>query len=252
MSVCRVVPHLLASLAAVLLTTAPVGAQRQLAAIRGVVLDDSSRAVPGVTIDLADPLGSIVDSTTSDPNAVAEGRARGLEVRVEVQRWRSWSAYANAAIARVRQRGPVTGGLFLEEEVAEIISGGEFIPDHDQFLVASGGWTWTPSRFGATLSFTIRHETGTPVGTEDDDVEDLQVRPGAETVDFDRGRVAARTVASVLAELPIWRQGRRSVFLRTAVLNLFDARYAYNFGNPFSGTHFGAPRTVLLAVRLGL
>src|SRR5688500_16423593 len=80
MSGCRVVPNLLASLAAVLLTTAPVGAQRQLAAIRGVVLDDSSRAVPGVTIDLADPLGSIVDSPTSDHsgrfaiNNVAPGR----------------------------------------------------------------------------------------------------------------------------------------------------------------------------------
>ncbi len=186
------------------------------------------------------------------PNAVAEGRARGLDIRVEWQRWRSWSAYANASIARVRQRGPVTGGLFLEDEVADIVSGGEFIPDHDQFLVASSGWTWSPSRFGATLSFTIRYETGTPVESSDDDVEDLQSRPGAETVDFDRGRVAPRTVASVQAEVPIWRSGRRSAVLRAAALNLFDARYAYNFGNPFSGTHFGAPRTLSLGVRLGL
>lgn len=186
------------------------------------------------------------------PNAVAEGRARGLDIRVEIQRWRSWSAYANASIARVRQRGPVTGGLFLEDEVADIIAGGEFIPDHDQFLVASSGWTWSPPRFGATLSFTIRYETGTPVESGDDDAEDLRSRPGAETVDFDRGRVAPRTVASVQAEVPMWRSGRRSARLRAAALNLFDARYAYNFGNPFSGTHFGAPRTLSLAVRLGL
>jgi hypothetical protein len=26
------------------------------------------------------------------------------------------------------------------------------------------------------------------------------------------------------------------------VLNAFNRRYAFNFGNPFSGTHFGAPR----------
>ena len=186
------------------------------------------------------------------PNAVAEGRARGLDVRVELQRWRSWSAYANASFARVRQRGPVTGGLFLEEDVADITASGEFIPDHDQFLVASGGWTWTPPRSGATLSFTIRHETGTPIETSDDAVEDLRTRPGAETVDFDRGRVAARTIASVQADVPIWRNGRRSALLRAAALNLFDARYAYNFGNPFSGTHFGAPRTLSLALRLGL
>ena len=38
--------------------------------------------------------------------------------------------------------------------------------------------------------------------------------------------------------------------LRAAVLNLFDAAYAYNFGNPFSGTHFGAPRTASVGLRI--
>ena len=37
------------------------------------------------------------------------------------------------------------------------------------------------------------------------------------------------------------RDRASAISLRGAVLNLFDARYAYNFGNPFSGTHFGAP-----------
>jgi outer membrane receptor protein involved in Fe transport len=184
------------------------------------------------------------------PNAVAEGGARGFDIRVEMQRWRSWSAYVNASVARVRQRGPVTGGLFLEEDIADIVSRDEFIPDHDQLLVASSGWTWTPARSGATLSFTVRHETGTPIESGDD-VEDLRSRPGAQTVDFERGRVAARTVASVQAEVPIWRHGRRSALVRAAALNLFNARYAYNFGNPFSGTHFGAPRTLSLAIRFG-
>ena len=184
------------------------------------------------------------------PNAVAEGGARGFDIRVEMQRWRSWSAYLNASIARVRQRGPVTGGLFLEEDVADIVSGGAFIPDHDQFLVASSGWTWTPPRSGATLSFTIRHETGTPIESGDDEEEDGRSRPGAETVDFDRGRVAPRTVASLQADLPVWRRGSRSVSIRASVLNLFNDRYAFNFGNPFSGTHFGAPRTASLATRV--
>ena len=38
--------------------------------------------------------------------------------------------------------------------------------------------------------------------------------------------------------------------VRASVINLFDASYAYNFGNPFSGTHFGAPRTASVAVRV--
>jgi outer membrane receptor protein involved in Fe transport len=55
---------------------------------------------------------------------------------------------------------------------------------------------------------------------------------------------------SLLASVPVWRTAKADVSLRAAVLNLFDARYAYNFGNPFSGTHFGAPRTASVAVRV--
>jgi hypothetical protein len=50
----------------------------------------------------------------------------------------------------------------------------------------------------------------------------------------------------------LWEASHYAVQLRTAALNLFDQRYAYNFGNPFSGTHFGAPRTVAISVRLDL
>jgi hypothetical protein len=35
-------------------------------------------------------------------------------------------------------------------------------------------------------------------------------------------------------------------------LNLAGARWAYNFGNPFSGTHFGPGRTVQIGVRAAL
>jgi outer membrane receptor protein involved in Fe transport len=38
--------------------------------------------------------------------------------------------------------------------------------------------------------------------------------------------------------------------VRAAVLNLTDARYAFNFGNPFSGTHFGPGRTVQVGGRV--
>ena len=97
----------------------------------------------------------------------------------------------------------------------------------------------------------MRYESGTPIGRDDEDEDELHDRPGAEMVDFDRGRVAPRTIVSLQADVPIWKRGRASVRVRASVLNLFDQRYAYNFGNPFSGTHFGAPRTASLAVRVG-
>ena len=51
---------------AALLAAAPANAQSQHGAIGGVVLDDSGAAVPHVSIDLTDPLGSVLRSTTTD------------------------------------------------------------------------------------------------------------------------------------------------------------------------------------------
>jgi hypothetical protein len=57
---------------------------------------------------------------------------------------------------------------------------------------------------------------------------------------------------SVLASLPILRTAKLKAVAEFRALNLFDANYAYNFGNPFSGTHFGAPRSARLDLRLAL
>jgi outer membrane receptor protein involved in Fe transport len=200
-------------------------------------------------VEAADP-NVFAGTTIIFPNAVAKGRATGFDTRLEMPRRGAWSAYANVAIGAVRQNGPITGGLFLEDDVAEVASGEEFIPDHDQLVVASGGVTWTHARSRASLAATIRYESGTPLEAGDGEEDELRERPGSEMVDFDRGRVAPRTIASIQAEVPIWTRGRRSASIRASGLNLFDDRYAYNFANAFSGTHFGAPRTFSVAARL--
>ena len=69
-------------------------------------------------------------------------------------------------------------------------------------------------------------------------------------VDFDRGRVKPRTVLDIAAVKRIARGRRINLTLRTALLNLTGLRWAYNFGNPFSGTHFGPGRTLQLGVRV--
>jgi len=108
---------------------------------------------------------------------------------------------------------------------------------------------WLHRRSRAGVSGTVRYESGTPIQREEDEAE-LEERPGAEMVDFANGRVRPRTVAAIVAEVPLVTRGRRSIGVRASVLNAFDARYAYNFGNPFSGTHFGSPRTAALSIRL--
>ena len=97
------------------------------------------------------------------PNAVATGRASGLDVRLEMPRRNGWSGYVNASAGRVIQAGPITGGLFLEDEIGELGDGVEFVPDHDQRLVLGGGVNWEHERTGLAVALTGRYESGTPI-----------------------------------------------------------------------------------------
>ena len=186
------------------------------------------------------------------PNSVAKGRASGVDVRVDVPRQHGWSGYGSYAHARVVQFGPVTGGLFLDEDVSTLRPGVAFTPDHDQRHVGAVGVTYDHERGGASVSVAARYESGTPLQVEHDGLDELRARPGAAWVDFDRGRVKPRSPIDLSLVQRLLRRRNAEVDLRCAVLNLTAERWAYNFGNPFSGTHFGPGRTVQVGLRVGL
>ena len=121
-------------------------------------------------------------------------------MRLELPRARGWSAYGSYTLSKVEQEGPINGGLFLEDEIGEIGPGTTFTPDHDQRHVASAGVTFQPGNRGLVAALTARYESGTPVEVDDDepdDREELDERPGADLVDFERGRVKPRFVVDL-------------------------------------------------------
>ena len=77
---------------------------------------------------------------------------------------------------------------------------------------------------------------------ESDRLEELKSAPGADLVDFARGRVKPRTTFNIAAGLTLFNHDRVASSIQFNVQNMFDRRFAYNFGNPFEGTHFGIPR----------
>ena len=186
------------------------------------------------------------------PNSVARGTARGLDLRLEMARYRGWSSYVSYTLSKVEQVGPINGGLFLEHNILDIGAGTRFTPDHDQRHVASVGLMYQSISRGFSAAFTGRYESGTPLEVEEDDVAELMARPGAELVDFDRGRVRPRTMFDVTVSQTLHRGPHTDTSVRVAILNITDHAYALNFGNPFSGTHFGAPRTIRADLRIGL
>jgi len=197
---------------------------------------------------VADP-NVFFGSTIIFPNSIAEGRASGVDIRVEMPRRAGWSGYVSYTNARVEQIGPVTGGLFLEEEIIEIGPGTRFTPDHDQRHVAAAGLTWDHAPSGFWASLTGRHESGTPLEVDEDALDELAERPGTQWIDVARGRVKPRTILDLTAAKRLLATPRADVTLRVSVLNAAGTRWAYNFGNPFSGTHFGPGRTFQAGLR---
>lgn len=183
------------------------------------------------------------------PNSVASGRAQGLDLRVDVPGTRGWSSFLTYTLSKVEQTGPINGGLFLEDEIGEIDAGTTFTPDHDQRHAAAAGLTFAPAARRIVATAMARYESGTPLDVgdlDDDDAADLAERPGAELVDLVRGRVRPRLVVDLAVTTRLARLARVEMSVRASVLNLTNRAYAFNFGNPFSGTHFGAPRTLRL------
>ena len=119
------------------------------------------------------------------PNAIARGEADGVDVRLDLPRRRGASGYVSYTNARVVNFGPVTGGLFLEDEVIEIADGTKFTPDHDQRHVAAFGASYDHPRGGFWASFGGRYESGTPLEVDEDELDELMERPGSELVNFE-------------------------------------------------------------------
>ena len=184
------------------------------------------------------------------PNTVASGRASGVDVRLEMPRRGRWSGFLSYTNSRVEQVGPITGGLFLEDDVGSIGPGTRFTPDHDQRNVGALGATYEPGIGDYWVSLSARYESGTPLEVDDEEPEELRGRPGAHLVDFERGRVKPRRVVDLAASKRLVQRARGELTLRMSLLNVFGERWAYNFGNPFSGTHFGPGRTLQLGARV--
>ena len=182
------------------------------------------------------------------PNSVAKARARGLDVRLDVPERHGWSGYMSYTNSRITEVGPLNGGLFLTDDFIEISPGTEFTPDHDQRNVGSFAVTYAAQRRGLWASFSGRYESGVPIEVAQDEFDRLKSLPGADLVNFTSQRVKPWAIIGWSGGMDLVRQEHMTVAAEINIANLADHRFVYNFGNPFSGTHFGYPR--LWAARL--
>jgi len=186
----------------------------------------------------------LLGTTIIFPNSVARAEAQGLDARLDIPLRKGFSAYFSYTNNQIVEIGPLNGGLFLDNDFIEIGPGTRFTPDHDQRNVASFAITYSATRRGLWTSFSGRYESGVPLELPDLDSEELQALPGANLVNFDTGRVKPWYVFGWSGGMDFLHRDRFTVGAQLDVQNLADRDFAFNWGNPFSGTHFGYPRLI--------
>jgi hypothetical protein len=147
------------------------------------------------------------------------------------------------------------GGLFLDQEAVDAITGGPFLIDHDQKLQAQGQIFWDLGNSGAWLGANVRYDSGLVTDASPDELladpdnafaaPYVVVHSGA---DLDPNRIEERTVASFSAGFDLGRHGV-PLAIQADLLNAFDTRGVYNILSVFGGTHVIPPRTVSIRLR---
>ena len=138
----------------------------------------------------------------------------------------------------------------MTDEFIEIGDGTRFVPDHDQRNTGAFGVIYNHRRSGMWASIGGRYESGVPLEVDDDRFEELQTADGADLVNFERRRIKPWKIFDFAVGADLLRKEKVSLKLRFEMQNFTNRRYAYNFGSPFEGTHFGLPRLFSGGLRL--
>ena len=187
--------------------------------------------------DQADP-NVFFGTTIIFPNSVARGRAKGLDVRLELPHWRDFSGFLTYTLAKVEQFGPIDGGLFLENDVVEIGPGTRFTPDHDQRHALTAEVGYENAGTGSWLSVSGRFRSGTPLEVDEDELDDLAGREGSDLVDLRKGRTRPYAIVDLQVGQRLVRRGRIEVAARAALLNLGNDLIRLQFREPIQRNSF--------------
>lgn len=182
-----------------------------------------------------------LDTTVTFPLSVANGRAQGIEARLDVPVFKGVNGYVSLSRASIMLTAPLTGGLFLEETPE---AGTQFYADHDQRWQSQFGASYEHPSQRFFASFTGRFDSGIPFDLpEDFNAASFEDPQALTLVNLSTGRAKSRVIADLMAGSELYRKGATKVELQAGVLNVFDTTYLLNFLSIFNGTHYGAPRT---------
>ena len=82
------------------------------------------------------------------------------------------------------------------------------------------------------------------------DDDELRALPGSNLVNFDTGRVKPWYVFGWSGGMDLLHNDHFTVGGQLDIQNVANRDFAFNWGNPFSGTHFGYPRLIAGSLKI--
>ena len=195
----------------------------------------------------------LLDTGVSFPIAFAKARILGEEIRLEVTQWGRFSGYLSYANQSGYGQGPITGGLFLGSDAANVLTDtSKFAVTQDQRNSLRARVRFQAPRH-AWLAMGAQYGSGLPADIGKADPSALLAAFGQrilDRVDLPRGRVRPNFSVDLGAGAEIYHKESRSAALQIQVANLANRLNVINFASLFSGTAVAEPRSVSASLRL--
>ncbi len=176
----------------------------------------------------------------------------GWNLRADFGPFEGIRGYLSLGHVHALYEGPVTGGLFLEGEALDSLTGGKFVIDHDQDLQEQLGVYWDIAQTGFWIGLTQRYDSGlvADAGSLEDVLASTDTDYAAPYLDFDGDpqRVKSRNIWNLSIGAKLSRYGL-PFEVELSGLNLADEKGLYNFQSVFGGTHVIPPRSFVGKIR---
>jgi hypothetical protein len=193
----------------------------------------------------------LLNTGVSFPIAFRHGSVYGVESKLEIPNWGPVSGYVGYSYMLATAQLPVTGGLFLGDDTAQLSAAGRIPISQDQRNTGNAR-----IRYQVTGKFWVAggatYGSGLPVDlNENVDIGTLISQFGADVVskiNFERGRVRPSATIDASAGYELWKHEARSLRLQGDAFNLGGRLNVINFAGVFSGTALAPRRN--FAVRL--
>jgi hypothetical protein len=199
----------------------------------------------------------IQNTTISFPIAFQKAVIYGAEAKLELSDWRRFSGFLSYSYTVGQAWWPVTGGLFLGDDAAGLLTSGHFPDSQDQrntvrgrlrYQVKPRFWIAGGVQFDSGLPFDFQCDpTKTPQQCIQGQVQ-IYGQQVIDRINFARGRIYPAFQVNASAGADIYKSDRINTRVQIDGQNLNNVLNVIDFGGLFSGNAIGPPRSV--AVRL--